>query len=200
MVPIDPALKSWLEALASIATFLGIPLAILLFWFERRRERLERQQLIYLAPNQQYIEYLKLCFEYPELDIYDLVSPGATTPRDVKREWVAFNILISIMEQAYLLYGSHPDPRNKQWAGWRDYMRWWLARGNFRQAWEIELSSQFDTDFVKFMNKLPPYEPSPSELSDRWMYRNVAQTPSGSLATAASTGGAETSSNEGATA
>jgi hypothetical protein len=170
MPQIDPALKEWLDALASVATFLGIPLAILIFWFERRRERHERQAQIYLSPNQQYIEYLKLCFEHPELDIYDLVSPGATAPRDVKREWIAFNILISVMEQAFLLYRGHPDPLNKQWAGWCDYMRWWLCRPNFRRAWEIELSSQFDSDFVAFMNSLPPYEPSPRERSDSWMH------------------------------
>ena len=178
MVPIDPAIQSWLDALAAIATFLGIPVAILVFWFERRRQNIERQQLVYLAPNQQYIEYLKLCFEHPDLDIYDLVSPGARTPRDVKREWIAFNILISIMEQAFLLYRNHPDAENKQWAGWQDYMRWWRARRNFRQAWEVGLSSQFDADFVAFMNGLPPYDATPNDLSEDWMLKGTVATTS----------------------
>jgi len=174
LAPIDPALQSWLEALASVATFLGIPIAILAFWFERRRQNIERQQQVYLAPNQQYIEYLRLCFDNPELDIYDLVSEGAASPRDVKREWIAFNILTSIMEQAFLLYRSHPDPSNKQWAGWVDYMRWWLARPNFREAWHVGLASQFDEDFVNFMNALPPYDVLPSELTDEWALRGAS--------------------------
>jgi hypothetical protein len=176
MSPIDPAFKEWLEALASVATFLGIPIAILVFWSERRRERFDRQAQIYLSPNQQYIEYLKLCFEHPELDIYDLVSPGATTALDVKREWIAFNILISVMEQAFLLYRGHPDSDNKQWSGWCDYMRWWLSRPNFRHAWDVELSSQFDSDFVTYMNSLPPYIPEPHELSDAWMHGGIASS------------------------
>ncbi|MEP7009365.1 MAG: hypothetical protein ABJC13_03500 [Acidobacteriota bacterium] len=174
MPQIDSALKDWLDALASAATFLGIPIAILVFWFEQRRERFERQAQIYLSPNNQYIEYLKLCFEHPELDIYDLVSPGASTPRDVKREWIAFNILVSVMEQAFLLYRGHPDPANKQWTGWCDYMRWWLSRSNFRRAWDLELSSQFDSDFIQFMNSLPPYNASPTERSDAWMHEGLA--------------------------
>ena len=169
MSPVDPIIKDWLEAGALLATLLGIPIAIVVFWFERRRERLTREEDVYLRPNLQYIEYLKLCLEYPELDIYDLVTPTEPTPLNKKREWIAFTILASVMEQAFLLYRNHPKQDNKQWKGWCDYMRWWMARPNFREAWHKNLSDQFDTDFIEFVNTLPPYDLAPDDFSIDWM-------------------------------
>jgi hypothetical protein len=170
MVPIDPNVRDWLEAASYVATVLGIPIAIMVFWFETRRDRKLREEQIYLSPNQLYIEYLKLCLEYPQLDIYDLATPAEQTPENTKRERIAFNILISILEQAYLLYRNHPRRDNKQWQGWVDYTRWWMARPNFKRAWE-ELSIHFDSDFIAFVNRLPPYELAPSDFSHDWVAR-----------------------------
>jgi hypothetical protein len=169
MPAVDPVVKDWFELGSYIATLLGIPIAILLLWNERRKDRIARQEQVYLSPNAQYIDYLKLCFDNPDLDIYDLVTPTKRTPENTKKEWIAFNILISIMEQAYLLYRNHPDPSNKQWQGWRDYIRWWLTRPNFGAAWSAGISDQFDADFVAFVNSLPPYDADAKQLSYKWM-------------------------------
>ena len=163
---------SWLEAASYAATALGIPVAIFVFAAEMRRDRSARERDIYLEPNRNYIDYLKLCFDNPDLDIYDLPSDSSDDPISRKKEWIAFNMLVSIMEQAYLMYRQHPDPLNSQWAGWREYMMWWLSRPNFDRAWRGGLSSQFDADFVEFMNGLPPYRTSQNdEYSHDWMTR-----------------------------
>jgi hypothetical protein len=176
MPAIDSSTKDWLEAASYLATILGIPLAILLFWNEKRRERSAREEQVYLSPNRQYVEYLTLCFENPDLDIFDLVTPTKRSPENTKREWVAFTILISTMEQAYLLYRQHPNQKNQQWRGWRDYMRWWMARPNFRVAWE-GLTDQFDRDFVSFVESLPAWDVQPGDFSFEWMEAPAAPTP-----------------------
>jgi hypothetical protein len=155
----NPTVKEVAEFLSNVATVVGIPLALGLFYLDRRRERWERRQKIYETPNALYAEYLRLCMEHPELDIFDVPSPTVNTPENKKKEWIAFTLLVSMMESAYLLYRDHPDrSRNSQWSGWIEYIQWWLSRPNFAEAWSM-LSLQFDSDFVHFMNALPkiPY-------------------------------------------
>ncbi len=63
-------LKDILEMLSYIATILGIPLALLLFWDEKRKERRDREYGTYDALDNKYIEFLQLLLEYPHLDVY----------------------------------------------------------------------------------------------------------------------------------
>src|SRR5215210_3723635 len=165
----NPTIIEIAEFLSYAATIVGIPLALGLFYLDRRRERWERRQRIYEAPNALYAEYLRLCMNHPELDIFDVPAPTVYTPESKKKEWIAFTLLVSMMESAYLLYRDHPDrSRNSQWPGWVEYIQWWLSRPNFAEAWDM-LSLQFDSDFVRFMNELPkvPY-PQADYSHDLW--------------------------------
>ncbi|HET9227901.1 MAG TPA: hypothetical protein VFR31_14600 [Thermoanaerobaculia bacterium] len=157
------------EFLSYLATIVGIPLALALFYFDRRSERWERRQRIYELPNALYNDYLRLCLEHPDLDIFDVPAPTVYSPENKKKEWIAFTILVSMMESAYLLYRDHPDQsRNSQWPGWVEYIQWWLSRPNFAEAWSM-LSLQFDSDFVRFMNSLPPIQYPKEDYSyDLW--------------------------------
>jgi hypothetical protein len=162
---IDPDLKDVFEFLSSVATVLGVPIAIILFYIEKRRERRDRIQRIHEIPNTRYIDYLKLCLDHPELDIFDLKSPSQPSPENKKKEWIAFTILISMMEAAYLLYREHPDKTtNSQWPGWEEYIQWWMSRRNFSSAWG-KLSPQFDGEFVNYINCLPRIEPRPEDYT-----------------------------------
>ncbi|HWM91229.1 MAG TPA: hypothetical protein VN493_10710 [Thermoanaerobaculia bacterium] len=137
-------------------TIVGLPLAIVLFYLDRRREHWERRQKIYEAPNALYREYLRLCIEHPESDIFDVPAPTVYSPENKKKEWTAFTLLISMMESAFLLYRDHPDrSNNSQWPGWIEYIQWWMSRPNFAESWKM-LSLQFDRDFVLFIESLPP--------------------------------------------
>ena len=70
------------EILANIATLLGVPIAIWLFANEKRRERLDREYGTYdaldekticscISSRSKWIDYIQLCLEYPDIDLYD---------------------------------------------------------------------------------------------------------------------------------
>lgn len=152
-----------LSILSSVATILGVPFAILVYLREQKKARLERQAEICSQAHGQYQNYLQLCFDNPELDIFDYPYPSNPDPLNSRKELIAYTMLISIFESAYRSYQSHPDPENSEWVGWNNYIRWWMSRPKFKLAWEKDLSSQFETSFIKFVNDLEPYEPGQGE-------------------------------------
>ncbi|GJM40704.1 MAG: hypothetical protein DHS20C20_09860 [Ardenticatenaceae bacterium] len=148
------------EILANMATLLGVPIAIWLFAHEKRRERLDREYGTYDALDEKYLDYLKLCLEYPDLDVYDYTKSeidqflSKENQKIEKNELILFTILISIFERSFLMYKDQSTSLKKeQWAGWDEYMRDYAARGNFRLAWKI-LGTQFDTNFLQHMNQI----------------------------------------------
>ena len=148
------------EILANIATLLGVPIAIWLFANEKRRERLDREYGTYDALDAKYIDYLKLCLEYPDLDVYDYAKSEidqflSKKKQSIgKRELILFTILISIFERAFLMYRDQStDLKKEQWVGWDEYIRDYTTRNNFRLAWKI-LGTQFDAQFLQYMDQV----------------------------------------------
>jgi hypothetical protein len=177
---IDPKWKDLFEFLSSVATVLGVPIAISLFYVEKRRERRDRIQRIHETPNALYVDYLKLCLDHPELDIFDLKSPSRPSPDSKKKEWIAFTMLVSMMETAFLLYREHPNQtKNSQWPGWEEYIQRWMSRQNFSSAW-VKLSPQFDSHFVAYVNNLPCLEPRPEDYTrELWPEPTTGNVPHG---------------------
>lgn len=147
-------LRLMLEILASLSTALGIPLAIVLFYREKKKERRELEFAVYDAPHREYLEYLRLCLEYPELDAAEDSLKEIPTPLE-RKTTTLFTILISMLERAFLLYGVHRI--EEQWRGWDAYIDDWCAQERFRQAWR-RLGGQFDERFVEYVNTKLPVE------------------------------------------
>jgi len=153
---ISPETKDFLEALSYLATIVGIPVAIAAFVAEKRKDRQGREKEAYVEANARYVDYLKLCLEYPELDASDFSEQD----QEVKdsglgaKKLTLFTILVSILETGYILYA---DQREKallrQWQGWSDYMEMWAGQPDFRMAWPL-CSPQFDTEFVQYMERI----------------------------------------------
>ncbi|MBA3018067.1 MAG: hypothetical protein KKH17_09715 [Proteobacteria bacterium] len=144
--------------LANVATFLGIPLAIIVLVVDRRRAREDREQHTYQALQSEYSDFLKLCLEHSELQLHDY-HPERTvtlTPEQHDRRMVALEILVSMFESAYFLYhhGHHSEFKKRQWTGWEEFMRDWAVRGDFQEAWNEHLGSEFDSEFILYMNQL----------------------------------------------
>lgn len=154
---ISPELKDWLEALSYLATLIGIPIAILVFLYEKRKDRLLAEAETYLHANDKYIQYLTLCLEHPQLDAFDLSidEPNVARTGIEIQKLTLFTILISTLETGFLLYQRHKQSpvRLAQWKGWQDYMVMWASREDFRRAWPA-LGPQFDADFYRFMSQL----------------------------------------------
>lgn len=144
-----------LAALADVATFLGFPLAVGVLFAGYFRERAVREEEIYRQLNERYVEYLALCRQHPEADLYYYRMSDA--PDDEVTLLIRLTIcetLITIFERAFLLYeGETRAFRKHQWSGWDAFMRDWAAKPRFRELWAV-LGVQFDSRFVAYMDRV----------------------------------------------
>ena len=102
--------------------------------------------------------FLRVCLERPYLDVFDIAddAPALLTPEQKKEELIAFTILFSVFERAYLTYCRHPQSsqsRQSQWPGWEAFIRTYARRSNFREAF-LKSGNTFDERFEKYMNSL----------------------------------------------
>lgn len=149
-----------LETVLNLIQLVGIPIAILIYFFNKRKERRDRDYGTYDSLDDKYIDYLQLCLEYPHLDVADIRRdkvPGNTTelsPDDKRAERIMFSVLLSIMERAYLMYkDGWYNVKEEQWNGWEGYIRDWLKRTNFKNALP-DLKPGFDQRFVDYLDDL----------------------------------------------
>jgi hypothetical protein len=143
-----------LQLLADFATFLGFPILIIVFINEKRKERREREYGTYNALDEKYIEFLKICMNNPELDLYDtpLEIVHELSPEQKIQQLALFDILVSLLERAFLMYKDQSDEVKKiQWAGWNEYMKDYAAHPVFRNLWHMR-GIQFDSGFTEYMD------------------------------------------------
>jgi hypothetical protein len=146
-------LKDVLEALSYVAVIVGFPIALYQYRRKTMKEQSDREYGTYNALDEKYLEFLVVCRDNPRLDIFDIPDavPVELDATERKQELIAFTMLISIFERAFLMYhDQHDSVRGKQWSGWHAYVRDYCQRANFRRAW-THAGDQFDTDFQKFM-------------------------------------------------
>ena len=149
-------IKDYLEAGSYATILLGLPVAIWQFIRSTRKEESDREYGTYNALDEKYIEFQRLCLEHSNLDIFDIPDAGAMSKKDIdkKQELIAFTMLFSIFERAYLMYYEQDnDLKARQWTGWHEYIIDYCKRENFRVAWEIS-GKTFDTQYQSFMQNL----------------------------------------------
>jgi hypothetical protein len=150
----------WAEALSYIVTIFGLPLAILVFVYEQRRERRNEEEELYQRLSDEYTAFLKLVLANPDLHLLHQGKPGEPlTGEQNERKLAIFNILISLFERAYILVYEEKMDRQSQrlWFSWEDYMREWCRREDFRSALP-ELLKGEDEDFSARISKIATEE------------------------------------------
>lgn len=141
------------EALAHLVVLIGVPVGLLQFALKTRKERRDREYGTYNALDEHYLDFQKMCLQYPNLDVFDIpdATPLELSSEDQKRELVAFTLLFSIFERAFLMYKDQSRTmRLRQWTGWHQYIESYCGRENFRQAWRTS-GRTFDVDFQAYM-------------------------------------------------
>jgi hypothetical protein len=148
--------KTWVEIVSGLVTILGLPFAIATYIRRKNQESLEARTRAddeaYSRLFTDYNDYLKLVMQYPELDLGDEPLPSPPSFDDdplLKIRAVSlFNVFLSLVERAYLLYGVASDEaRNKQWRGWQAYTVEVLSRPHIRAMYERH-KDQYDASFV----------------------------------------------------
>lgn len=147
-------IQTW-EMLSYIVTVVGLPLAILTFMLEQRKERENEDEEVYQLLADNYTDFLKLVMANPDLQLRSLSQSRQMSGEQEERKLVLFEILISLFERAYLL-AYESDMRGKalrRWMSWEDYMREWCGREDFRQHLPRLLVGE-DADFVAHITKI----------------------------------------------
>jgi hypothetical protein len=157
----------WAEALSYLVTIVGLPMAILVFIYEQRRQRQNEEEEIYQRLSDEYTEFLKLVLANPDLQL--LRKRAVDTPlteEQRERKFVLFNILISLFERAYLLvYEEEMDRQTRRlWQSWEDYLVEWCSRQDFREALP-ELLKGEDEDFCAHIRRIAENQSGPSRTA-----------------------------------
>lgn len=137
-----------MELLSYLATVIGIPLALVTFVYQEKKERQAEQEDIYDDLMEHYADIQEKLFEHPELDQHD--TPPAST-EDARRQRILYEMLVSLFERAFiLLYGEDDPAYRRMWNSWEDYIGTWAQKPNFRGALPTLMRGE-DPAFVAFM-------------------------------------------------
>lgn len=126
----------WLEAASYLVTIVGLPLAIAVFVYDRRRDRQNDEEELFLRLSDEYADFMRLVIDNADLQLLSAKPRGELSEEQRERKQALFAILVSLFERAYVLV--YEDDMSRQqarlWQSWTDYMHEWCAREDFRAA------------------------------------------------------------------
>jgi hypothetical protein len=126
----------WLEAASYLVTIIGLPLAIGVFIYDRRRDRQTDEEEIFLRLSDEYADFMRLVIDNADLHLLSPAVKGELSEDQLERKHALFAILVSLFERAYVLV--YEDNMGRQqarlWQSWEDYMTEWCQREDFRAA------------------------------------------------------------------
>lgn len=150
--------QTW-ELASYVITVIGLPLAILVFYFEQRKERENEDEEVYQMLSDTYIDFMKVVLANPDLKLRTKDSLASPTEEQLERLTVLYEMLISLFERAYLLAYEDDMPAKKarRWKSWEDFMREWCGRKDFRDRLPKLLEGE-DEAFAEYIRHLAHLE------------------------------------------
>lgn len=147
-------IETW-ELLSYVVTVLGLPLAISVFLWEKRKERAVEEEEVYEALSTNYHDFLRLALENPDLRLLSRTRTDDLSEEQNERMHAIFGLLIALFERAYLLlYESGLSGKEaRRWQSWHDFMQEWCGREDFREAIPQLLHGE-DPEFAAYLEKL----------------------------------------------
>ena len=148
----DP--QTW-ELASYVVTVIGLPMAIFLFLFEQRKERATEEDEVYQLLSNAYNDFLKVVIDNADLRLRSNTATPDLTPEQRERMLAIFDMLISLLERAYLTAWS-PDmtpAQARRWNSWEDFMREWVRRDDFYYRLP-ELLRGEDPQFADYLRRL----------------------------------------------
>ena len=146
--------ETW-EMWSYIVTVIGLPLAIIVFLYEQRKERNNEEDAVYQLLSDNYQDFLKVTLDNPDLRLFSTEKTPQLSEEQRERMLIIFSMLISLFERAYLLlYERHmTSKQQRRWRSWEDYMHEWCQREDFRATLPALLHGE-DPDFVDYLRSL----------------------------------------------
>lgn len=151
-------LETW-ELLSYVVTVVGLPMAIVVFLLEQRKERNNDEEAVYQLLSDNYQDFLKVSLDHPDLRLFSSGTAPTLTEQQEERMVILFTMLVSLFERAYLLlYEERMSPdQARRWSSWEDYMREWCRRADFRARLPALLRGE-DPAFVTYIQALATAE------------------------------------------
>jgi hypothetical protein len=151
-------IATW-ELLSYVVTTVGLPLAILVFVYEQKKERDNEEEEVYQLLSDNYQDFLKVALGHSDLHLFTPEETPELSDEQRARMLIFFNMLISLFERAYLLlYDPKMNTRQqRRWLSWEDYMRQWCRRGDFRAQLPVLLEGE-DAEFSAYIRALAARE------------------------------------------
>jgi hypothetical protein len=151
--------KEFWEVASFVVTVIGLPVAIVIFLYQARRERANEEEEEYQLLNDAYNEFLRVVLANPDLHLRSNTRTSNLTADQEERMLVIFDMLIAFFERAYLVaYAPNMSPdKARRWNSWEDFMREWCRRESFR-ARLPELLRGEDPEFSAYIRGLADEE------------------------------------------
>jgi len=145
----------WLEAASYIVTIVGLPFAIGVYVYDRRRDQQNDEEEIFLRLSDEYADFMRLVIDNADLHLLSPAEKGELSEEQLVRKHAPFAILVSLFERAYVLV--YEDDMSRQqarlWQSWEDYMHEWCQREDFRAALPALLQGE-DPGFVATIRRI----------------------------------------------
>lgn len=148
------AVKDVAQIIYFLTLSIAGPLALLQYFKAKDRDKRANEYKVYDELNNRFFEYQKIALEYYDLDILDVPNndPSLAFDKKRKQEMVAYAILFSLFERAYLTFHQQAESfQLRQWSGWKHYLTDFLRRDAVRTAWQFSKGA-YDTGFRQFMD------------------------------------------------
>jgi hypothetical protein len=155
-------MREYWEIASYIVTTLGLPVAILFFAWEQRKERDNEEEEQYQLLSDAYNDFLKVVLDHPDLQLRTNEPLENPTAEQRERMLVIFDMLISLFERAYLVAYKPEmnEPEARRWNSWDDYMREWCRREDFHNALPLLLHGE-DPEFREYIRRIAEEERGP---------------------------------------
>jgi hypothetical protein len=105
-----------------------------------RASRVEKEQSrnhAYDGMHRDYLRFLELTLQYAHLGANSSQQEAENlNEQDKAMRHTLYEMLFSVMEQAYLNRTASPEIFENQWPGWDAYIRDYLERPSCRESWE----------------------------------------------------------------
>jgi hypothetical protein len=147
--------ETW-ELLSYIVTVVGLPFALVVFIWERRRERQQEEEELYQRLADEYTDFMKLVLENADLRLLQRGGPPCELSAEQKeRKFALFSVLVALFERAFLLVWEPVLNRQnaRLWQSWEDFMREWCCRPDFRETLP-ELLKGEDPEFANHIRRI----------------------------------------------
>jgi hypothetical protein len=147
------------ELLSYIVTVVGLPVAIFIFFHEKRKQRETEEEEIYQLLSDGYTDFLKLTLDNPDLKLQSSTATPNLSEDQRERMLAMFGILVALFERAYVFaYKDAMTVREaRRWGSWEDFMREWCRREDFRQNLPQLLPGE-DPDFTLYIRRIAEEE------------------------------------------